>query len=244
MSDDCIEGPIGYIKGERLPSIIALHLLSTATLIKVNHSIREYALDRQDPGSGRSRPRTEACKHCALQNGSSECQEASLTRCTQILEAGNAPVGWTLDTDIAAMRSAIAKMRQEQQKPDPSTLPHIEEDIKIPLEDGLQTDARVYTPREMPADGCPGMVVFHGGGYMVGDLETEAWLCELFTKLGGIAVNVDYRHAPEHPFPAAVNDAVVATKWVRMSKVTQKRNSLTCSLLNHNLADESENRPP
>ena len=67
--------------------------------------------------------------------------------------------------------------------------------------------------RDSP-DGCPGMVVFHGGGYLVGDFETEAWLCALFTKLGGIAVNVDYRHAPEHVFPAAIHDAFDATAWV------------------------------
>lgn len=48
---------------------------------------------------------------------------------------------------------------------------------------------------------------------MIGDLETEAHLCEWFTKLGGIAVNVDYRHAPEDVFPAAIEDAFDATNW-------------------------------
>lgn len=49
---------------------------------------------------------------------------------------------------------------------------------------------------------------------MVGDLETKAHLCALFTSLGGIAVNINYRHAPEHVFPQAIHDAFDATKWV------------------------------
>lgn len=60
------------------------------------------------------------------------------------------------------------------------------------------------------------MVVYHGGGYVVGDLETEAWLCNLFTSLGGIAVNVNYRHAPENPFPGPVDDCFNALKWVKL----------------------------
>lgn len=49
---------------------------------------------------------------------------------------------------------------------------------------------------------------------MIGDFETEAHLCDWFTKLGGIVVNVDYRHAPEHVFPAAIEDAFDAMHWV------------------------------
>ena len=105
-------------------------------------------------------------------------------------------------------------MRREQVRPDPASLPHVEEDIEIPVRNGRTTAARMYRPRKATPDGCPGMVVFHGGGYLVGDFETEAWLCALFTKLGGIAVNVDYRHAPEHVFPAAIHDAFDATAWV------------------------------
>ncbi|KAJ6445989.1 lipase 2 [Purpureocillium lavendulum] len=133
----------------------------------------------------------------------------------QILESDDPLIaGWTHDTDIFAIRRAIAKMRREQVKPDKANLPYCEEDIEIPVRDGRVTAARVYRPRAMLLEGCPGMVIFHGGGYLVGDFETEAWLCALFVELGGIAVNVDYRHAPEHVFPAAIHDALDSTVWI------------------------------
>lgn len=51
---------------------------------------------------------------------------------------------------------------------------------------------------------------------MVGDLVTEAHLCDLFTSLSGIIVNINinYQHAAEHVFPQATHDAFNATKWV------------------------------
>jgi acetyl esterase/lipase len=49
---------------------------------------------------------------------------------------------------------------------------------------------------------------------MVGDAEMSAWLANMFTDLGGIAVNVEYRLAPEHKFPQAVEDAFDALKWI------------------------------
>ena len=49
---------------------------------------------------------------------------------------------------------------------------------------------------------------------MLGGLDDEAILCRNFTQLGGIAVNVDYRLAPEHPFPVPIEDAFDALKWV------------------------------
>lgn len=72
---------------------------------------------------------------------------------------------------------------------------------------------RVYTPRgEGPR---PGLVWFHGGGWVNGDLDTHDGLCrELALASGATVVAVDYRLAPEHRFPAAVEDAVAATRWV------------------------------
>ena len=61
----------------------------------------------------------------------------------------------------------------------------------------------------------PGLVYFHGGGWVIGDLETHDTLCRELCNLSGCAVvAVDYRMGPEHRFPAAVEDALAATRWV------------------------------
>lgn len=70
--------------------------------------------------------------------------------------------------------------------------------------------ARLYTPENLPA-GSPLLVYFHGGGWVVGDLDSHDNLCRFLAKHSGVRVlSVDYRCAPEAPFPAAVDDAIAA----------------------------------
>jgi acetyl esterase len=75
---------------------------------------------------------------------------------------------------------------------------------------------RLYRPKGMSASTpLPALIFFHGGGWVIGDLETHDVLCRQLTAAAGISVvNVDYRLAPEHRYPAAVEDAWAAVRWV------------------------------
>jgi acetyl esterase len=75
---------------------------------------------------------------------------------------------------------------------------------------------RVYRPAGVP-DGTrlPVYVYFHGGGWVIGDLDTHDVVCRQVTAESGVCtISVDYRLAPEHRFPAAVDDAWAATRWI------------------------------
>ena len=74
---------------------------------------------------------------------------------------------------------------------------------------------RVYRPAGVAASvALPGLMYFHGGGWVIGDLDTHDVLCRQLTAEAGVTVvNVDYRLAPEHKFPAAADDAWAATRW-------------------------------
>jgi len=82
------------------------------------------------------------------------------------------------------------------------------------MADGIPV--RAYRPKGVPAaTALPVLVYYHGGGWVIGDLETHDVLCRQLAASAGIAVvAVDYRLAPEHKFPAAVDDAWAATRWV------------------------------
>jgi len=72
---------------------------------------------------------------------------------------------------------------------------------------------RIYIPLQKPD--LPVIIYYHGGGWVIGSLDSHDNICRsLAKKTSGIVVSVDYRLAPEHPFPAAVDDAYAALKWV------------------------------
>ncbi|KAK1760087.1 alpha/beta-hydrolase [Echria macrotheca] len=97
-------------------------------------------------------------------------------------------------------------------QPKPSLRPYKSSSIQIPVRDGTLLPARVYTPRRRQG-GCPLLFVCHGGSYVLGELDGQDWLCELFVALGGVAVDVCYRLAPEFVFPTAVCDAFDSLVW-------------------------------
>jgi acetyl esterase len=74
---------------------------------------------------------------------------------------------------------------------------------------------RIYTPVAAGGEALPAIVFFHGGGFVFGDLETHDGLCRLLaTDSGARVIAVNYRLAPEHKFPAAVEDAFAAVRWI------------------------------
>ncbi|PLQ00211.1 alpha/beta hydrolase [Cupriavidus pauculus] len=99
----------------------------------------------------------------------------------------------------------------------PHALPHVV-DLHVPARDGALLPARCYAPT-VPGGAAglqPVLLYFHGGGFMVGSLDSHDALCRSLSARSGCAVvSVAYRLAPEHRFPTAVHDAVDALHWLR-----------------------------
>ena len=142
----------------------------------------------------------------------------TLTYTEQLLKNGfKLPPSWDSDTHVQEIRVLLDGISESQRRngPDPSTLPYTEEDRQITVRDGASITIRIHKPRSAPVDGCPGMVMCHGGGFCVGNLESGSRLCRVFAEeLGGVAINVGYRLAPEHPFPTPIHDCLDALRWV------------------------------
>ncbi len=88
--------------------------------------------------------------------------------------------------------------------------------LSIPAPHGA-IPARLYTPKRLrDRNGlAPALVFFHGGGWVIGDLDTHDAACRRLAHEGELLVlAIDYRLAPEHRFPAAVDDAIAATQWI------------------------------
>lgn len=86
------------------------------------------------------------------------------------------------------------------------------QDLTLPAADGTPLPARLYAPSH---DRLPMLLYLHGGGFTIGGLETHDSLCrQLALRSGGAVLALDYRLAPEHRFPTAVDDAWAAMRWL------------------------------
>jgi acetyl esterase len=124
-----------------------------------------------------------------------------------------------LSLDVPPMSSGTAAQAREMYRlflalPDGVEPDHVAavDDRTIPGPAG-DIPIRVYRAEDGDAP-RPLIVYFHGGGWTIGDLETHDPVCRtLAASVGAVVVAVDYRLAPEHPFPAAVEDADAAVQW-------------------------------
>ncbi len=117
--------------------------------------------------------------------------------------------GAHLDADPESRRAGMRKASLVAAGT-PVAVGHVH-DLEVDGADG-PLRARHYAPA-LP-DGKPLLVFFHGGGWVVGDLESHDQPCRLLTRYADVHVlSVEYRLAPEHPYPAAVDDAVAAWEW-------------------------------
>ncbi len=123
------------------------------------------------------------------------------------LAALNAPVLSMMTPD--EVRTQMREERAFFGEPEPIAQ---SENRTIPGPQG-EIPVRIYTPEGSGI--FPLLVFFHGGGWVIGDLDTHDGLCRsLANRAGCVVVSVDYRLAPEHTFPAAPEDCYAATKWV------------------------------
>jgi len=88
-------------------------------------------------------------------------------------------------------------------------------EVPMARTDGSALLARLYRPSTAATDDLlPLVVYFHGGGWCIGDVASYDPLCRQLANASGCSVlSVEYRLAPEHPFPAAIEDALLATEW-------------------------------
>jgi acetyl esterase/lipase len=111
----------------------------------------------------------------------------------------------------ASRRAALVSLARMA---DDTTTPALVRDVAMPGPGG-PLPLRVYSPTDAGAAPMPALVFFHGGGWVAGDFDTHDGLCRRLAAAAGCRViAVGYRLAPEHPFPAAFDDALAATRWI------------------------------
>ncbi|MBP2477519.1 acetyl esterase/lipase [Crossiella equi] len=117
-------------------------------------------------------------------------------------------------TDIPATRARMAELKHMLPRYEPVN-PVTVRDTTVPGPEGApDVPVRVYTPDNEPGP-KPAVLRIHGGGFVMGNLDMDAAISlTLADEVGAVVVSVDYRLAPEHPFPAAPEDCYAALVWL------------------------------
>jgi acetyl esterase/lipase len=115
-------------------------------------------------------------------------------------------------TDVQQVRSQMIRMMSEVPPYNPP-VPVDVRDTTVPGPDGAP-DVPVRIFRPSGEDTVPGLLFIHGGGFVVGTVDTEHdHALQIAAEVGAVVVSVEYRLAPEHPYPAGVEDCYAALTW-------------------------------
>ncbi|KAK1825534.1 hypothetical protein LTR12_000336 [Friedmanniomyces endolithicus] len=122
------------------------------------------------------------------------------------------------DASVADIRQTranhLAKLRHLYAIPGP--IPELVRESlhQVAVRDGSSIRVKIYVPVKHSPEPSPLIVMMHEGGWMMGDLTDEDLNCRMFARdLGAVCVNIEYRLAPEHPFPQGVNDCWDVVQW-------------------------------
>ncbi len=114
--------------------------------------------------------------------------------------------------DPAAQRLAFAEQAKQMPKPEPDERTTMEK-LKVRRGESQGVPVRVFRPRDTTGS-LPVVVWIHGGAYVIGSASQDDLLCsELAVRTGTVVVSVEYRLAPEDPYPAALDDCYAVTCW-------------------------------
>jgi acetyl esterase len=131
-------------------------------------------------------------------------------RFLDVLAAGKPPNA--LETSVEERRVGLSELMKLA---GPAAAMGGIEDRTLPGPEGSALAVRIYTPEGATAPEMPGLVYFHGGGLVAGTVETHDGIARALAKAGACrVVSVEYRLAPEHPFPAALDDALAAVTTI------------------------------
>jgi len=127
----------------------------------------------------------------------------------QLAENPPPPMDQTTPEEARAFYRAMGALTDPQDVPIGKT-----SDAAVPGPAG-DIPVRIYKPVAAGGEALPCLIYYHGGGFVIGDLETHDKLCRMLANESDcVVVAVDYRLAPEHKFPAAVEDAYAAARYV------------------------------
>lgn len=171
--------------------------------------------------SGDTHAQTAPASAAGENSGTLQRADADMRRLIEkLVQLGARPLGTQSVEDTrrgTTPADAVRAVLRDQGK-DPAALMAAmgirKQDMTYPTA-GTTQPIRIYTPENTGGQPLPVIVYIHGGGWVIADLDTyEASAMALAKKTGAIVASVEYRHAPEHRFPAAHDDTFAAYQWV------------------------------